>query len=355
MASDKQAFVDQISSEDFAEWYRERKFARNIREGKPYFNGPSRVPPPERHSPSSLLQCHRKIVYRQENAPAEQEKPEGIFWTGRRFEEDIIAPYLRDIVGNDTYVRNSMWIDFEEETDEGDVRFKGTTDPCIVDREAKPLLPTEVKTKEEVDHLDEPNRHHRAQVHAYMRGLTEKHDRDVDEAIILYGSRKKMNVRAFRVSFTPEFWNEVVEWAARHTDRRERDVLPAADPEYDWECQFCDYRHRCGQSDEPYADEGTRGFLPMFLDYPREQVKEYLRAHDDARLTPTLAQEYPNLADEYAVRKWVCTNCQTTYCWTEIDHEHHSSESPLCPVCADAGTLSFLIVSEIETLSSSTD
>lgn len=349
------SFAERIDGESFAEWYREREFARNIREGKPYFNGPSRVPPPERHTASSLLQCHRKIVYRQENAPAEQEEPEGIFWTGRQFEEDVISPFLRDAVGDDAYVRNSIWVDFEEETDAGDVRFKGATDPCIVNREAEPLLPTEVKTKDEVDYLDEPNRHHRAQVHAYMRGLSEKFDRDVNEAVVIYGGRKTMNVRAFREEFDETFWNEVVEWAAQHTEYREGGDLPPDNPEYGWECRFCDYRHRCGESDEPYADEGPRGFLPMFVDYPREQVEEYLRAHDDERLTPTLAHEYPDLADEYGVREWICTNCQATYRWTEIDHEHHRREPPLCPGCADTDTLSSLTVSEIETLSPTTD
>ena len=338
MSPDELSFVDRIDGEEFAEWYREREFARNIREGKPYFNGPSRVPPPERHSPSSLLQCHRKIVYRQENAPAEREEPEGIFWTGRRFEEDVIAPYLRDAVGDDAYVRNSMWVDFEEETDGGDVRFKGTTDPCIVDPDSKPLLPTEVKTKDEVDYLDEPNRHHRAQVHAYMRGLTEKYDRNVDEAIVIYGGRKKLNVRTFRVSFNSDFWNEVVRWAEHHTTRRERGDLPAGDPEYDWECRFCDYRHRCGQSDAPFSDEGTRRFLPGFADYPRGQVVEYLRAHNDARLTPTLAETYSGLVQEYEVADWVCPGCDSKFSWND-ERFDDASGTPVCPVCVQEDLL----------------
>lgn len=339
MTSDDEVdFADRIDGEEFSEWYREREFARNIREGKPYFNGPSRVPPPERHSPSSLMQCHRKIVYRQENAPAEQEEPTGIFWTGTRFEEDVIAPYLRNAVGDDAYVCNSMWVDFEEETDAGDIRFKGSTDPCIVDRDSKPLLPTEVKTKDEVDHLDGPNRHHRAQVHAYMRGLTEKYDRDVDEAIVLYGGRKKLNVRTFRVSFDSDFWRDVVDWAAEHTDHRKRDDLPAADPEYDWECRFCDYRHRCGQSDEAYADEGPSGFLPLFADYPREQVVEYLRAHDDAQLTPTLAETYPELVQKYEVADWVCPDCDSKFSWNDNRFDD-TSDTPLCPVCVQENLL----------------
>lgn len=339
------SFAERIDGESFAEWYREREFARNIREGKPYINGPSRVPPPERHSPSSLLQCHRKIYYRQENAPAEQEEPEGIFWTGHQFEEDVISPFLRNIVAEDAYVQNSIWLDFEPETDAGDVRFKGATDPCIVDREAAPILSTEVKTKDEVDYLDGPNRHHRAQAHAYMRGLSEKFDRDVNEAVIIYGGRKTMNVRAFREEFDESFWHEVVEWAAKHMEYREEDELPPANPAYDWECQFCDYRHRCGESDGPYADEGAQGFLPLFDGYPRERVIEYLRAHDEARLTPTLAETYPELANEYEVANWVCPNCTNEFNWND-DRFEETTGSPMCPDCAKRSQIIELKVSD---------
>jgi CRISPR/Cas system-associated exonuclease Cas4 (RecB family) len=282
------------------------------------------------------------VYYRQENAPAEREPPEGIFWSGTRFEEDVMVPYLRDVVyDTDAYVRNSMWVDFEVATEAGTVRFKGATDPCIVNREAEPILPTEVKTKEEVADLDGPNRHHRAQVHAYMRGLTVKYDREIDEAVVVYGSRKTMNLRAFTVAFDEAFWGEVVEWAAEHTAYREEDELPPADPEYGWECRFCDYRHRCGQSDEPYSDEGQCGFLPGFADYPREKVIEYLRAHDDARLTPTLAREYPNIATRHRVRDWVCSRCETEYRWN-AKQLNVTSNPPVCPTCASDGELATL-------------
>lgn len=155
-----------------------------------------------------------------------------------------------------------MWVDFEAETDAGRVRFKGATDLCVVDRESDPILPTEVKTKEEVDHVDGPNRYHRAQVHAYMRGLSEEYDREVDEAVVIYGSRKTLTVRAFREPFDEEFWEEVVAWAASHTEYRDTGELPPADLEYGWECRFCDYHHRCSQSNEPYHDVGPTGFLP---------------------------------------------------------------------------------------------
>ena len=335
-----QDFAARINGEGFTKWYREREWARNIREGQPYFNGPPSVPPAEKHTPSSLLQCHRKVFYRQENAPAEQEAPEGIFWTGTRFEEDVMMPYLRDMVyDTDAYVRNSMWVDFEGETEAGTVRFKGSTDPCIVDRQSGPILPTEVKTKEEVADLDGPNRHHRAQVHAYMRGLTEKYDREIDEAVVVYGSRKTLNLRAFTVAFDDAFWREVIEWATEHTTYREDGELPPATPEFDWECRFCDYRHRCGQSDEPYSHEGPRGFLTGFDDYPRERVREYLQAHEDAELTPTLARLYPDLAACHPCQRWWCSRCELSLRWDKMDSK---DGEPVCPDCAAKGELQTL-------------
>jgi CRISPR/Cas system-associated exonuclease Cas4 (RecB family) len=333
-------YIDRIGADSFSEWYREREWARNIWEGQPYFNGPSSVPPVEKHTPSSLLQCHRKILYRQENAPAEQADPEGIFWTGTRFEEDVVVPYLRDtVVDDDTYVRNSMWIDCHVDSPAGMIRFRGSADPCIVDRFSEPLLVTEVKTKQSVDGIDSPNRHHRAQVHAYMRGLSEEYDQDVDEAVIIYGGREQLNVRAFREPFDPDFWAEVVDWAATHTEYRQEEELPPADPEYGWECKYCSYKHRCGQSDEPYADLGARGFLPLFADYPREQVVEYLEAHDDAALTPTLARTYPGLAEAYPVADWTCPRCEQTVAWDHVTWDGDPSSPPLCEECVADGEL----------------
>lgn len=342
MADPTTAFAERINEESFREWYRERQWAENIRDGRPYFNGPSPVPPADKHSPSSLLQCHRKILYRQENAPAERERPEGIFWTGRRFETDVIRPYLQHIAGDDAYVRNSIWVEFDVETDVGALRVKGTTDPCLVDRQSTPLLPTEVKTKAEVDHLEAPDRHHRAQVHAYMRGLSAEYDCTVTEAVVIYGSRETLTVRAFPVAFDPEFWQDVVAWAADHTAYRRRDELPPADPEYGWECRYCDYRHRCGRSDRPYDDEPPDGFLPLFADYPRERVVAYLRARDDARLTPTLAREYPDLAETYDVADWICPRCDRAFPWDSDRLAESTSDRPVCPGCAGDGDLSVL-------------
>lgn len=334
--------LDRIDGEQFTEWYDEREFERNLKEGRPYFNGPSRVPEPERHTPSKLLQCHRKIVYRQENAPAEQEPPEGIFWAGRRLEEDVVEPYLDDIVGDDEYVRNSMWIDTTIETDAGELRLKGMTDPVIVDAESEPLLVTEIKSKDDLDHVSGPNRHHRAQLHAYIHGLSAGYDREVTDGVVIYLSRTMLEMQAFHVPFDPDFWDDVVDWAAGHSAYRQAGDLPPADPEMSWECNFCEFKHRCGQSSEPYADVGVTGFLPGFDGYPRDRIVEYLKAHDDAKLTPTLATVHPDLVEQYGAYDWYCPTCCRRYGWGEVELNMKGGESPLCPNCAANSELSNL-------------
>ncbi len=336
-----ETLLDAIGSMSFADWYQEREFAKNIREGQPYFNGPGRIPAPERHSPSQLLQCHRKTLYRQHNAPEEDTDPQGIFWIGTKFEEEIIVPYLAEITSPDEYVRNSIWIDFSCKTSAGDIRIKGETDPVIVDRNSEPLLLTESKTKRSIETLESPDPHHVAQTHCYLYGLTQKYDRRITDAVLLYGSRTSLDLKAFHIEFDPWFWRQVVlDWARDHTQFRLNDTLPPATPEQPWECNVCSYRHRCGKADEtPFEDVDTRGFLPR-LEYPKEKVVDYLESSDGGRLTPTLARQYPDLQDQYGVYDWVCQRCSTTYAFEKVDltdvvnGDDALVNTPPCPTCA---------------------
>lgn len=332
--------LKRLSADRYREWYRERQWRQNIENGQAYFNGPGTVPSPSRHNPSQLLQCHRKMMYRKENAPAERPDPRGIFWFGTKFEEDLLFPFLRqNVTGTDTYVQNSIWIDFTVETTTGELRIKGSTDPVIVDTDATPILPTEIKTKSSVDNITEPNRHHRAQVHAYLVGLTEKFEREVTDAVLVYGSRESLELKTFHIEFNPEFWNEiVVEWAEKHTQYRLDEELPPGDPEYDWECRFCSYRVRCGKSDTDHHDCGPSGLLPGYDDYPRDTVVEYLQDNPTEGLTPSLAREFPDLAKEYEVTNWQCNRCSSKINWDEVD----VSGDPLCPNCAERGEISAL-------------
>lgn len=336
----EEELLKRLSPERFREWYQERKWRQNIENGQPYFNGSGTVPDPERHSPSQLLQCHRKMVYRQENAPAEQPDPRGIFWFGTHFEEDLLFPFLnKAVIGSNTYVQNSIWIDFTIETRVGELQIKGSTDPVIVDSDAVPILPTEVKTKSAIDNITEPNQHHRAQVHAYLVGLSEKFDRDLTDAVLVYGGRESLGLKTFHVEFDEEFWNDVViDWATTHTQLRLDEKLPPADPEYDWECRFCSYRVRCGKGDTSHRDYDSGGLLPGYGEYPREKVIEYLESNPDESLTPSLADQYPDLVEEYGVASWYCNTCSSEIEWGEVD----LGGRPLCPRCADRDEISTL-------------
>jgi CRISPR-associated exonuclease Cas4 len=335
---------EKMSAGSFESWYRKREYTKNIRQGTHYFNGPGKETSPERHSPSQLLQCQRKIAYRQQNAPEETSDPEGIFWIGSQFETEIAVPFLRDAVtGENEYVTNSIWIDFSVDTEAGELRIKGETDPVIVDVDAIPLVLTEIKTKQSVEELKAPNRHHRAQAHAYMKGLSEKHDRTVTDAIILYAGRTNLDIRSFHVEFDPYFWREVVlSWAAEHTEYRLRNELPPATPEYDWECQFCSYNERCGKGDTAFSDIGPTGLLPGVATYPKQKLVDYLDAHDNIALTPTLAHKFPELVDEYQVLDWHCRVCDATYRWDGIDWNSDAKDYPRCPDCADSEPIGML-------------
>ncbi|MFC7044618.1 PD-(D/E)XK nuclease family protein [Halobacteriaceae archaeon GCM10025711] len=243
--------VDDISPASFRSWYREREVRTNIREGKPWRNGPSSVPRPPRHYPHQLNQCHRKIHYRRLNTPQETRPPKGLFWFGSCFEEDVVVPYLEDwIVGSDEYIRNSMWVDYTITADDVDIEIRGSTDPVIVDRESDPILLTEVKTKDDVLRVDQPNLHHKAQLHAYLYGLSQAHDDNVTDGLLIYGGRTSFDLRVFHVTFDPWFWRQtVLAWAAAQTTHQRDGDLPPASPEHSWECGVCDYRNRCGKAE----------------------------------------------------------------------------------------------------------
>jgi len=340
-----EALISAISPESFDRWYREREFRKNIERGTPYFNGPSSPQPATRHSPSRLLKCHRQTNYQQYNAPEETSDPNGIFWIGSRFEEDIIVPFLREAVaGSNSYVTNSLWIDFNISTDAGEIRVKGATDPVIVTSDCEPILLTEIKTKDSVEHTTEPSRHHRAQAHAYMKGLSEKYDQNVTEAIILYASRKTLDVKSFQIGFDPWFWSEsVLHWAETNTTYRLNNEHPPDTPEYDWECDFCSFRERCGQGTLKFDDVGVKGLLPGFTEYPKPKLVEYLEAHDGAKLTPSLAHVHPVLAKKYGAFDWKCRGCSESVTWNAVEWDGDTQNPPTCPTCTNQSPVTSLV------------
>lgn len=228
-----QVVVDRITNQAFNEWYSEQQFQTNILEGKAYFNGPSPPKGPERHSPSKLLQCHRKASYARKNAPREGTPPEGLFWIGSEFEEQVIVPFLQDITTPETYVTNSLWIDTELTVDGTELHVRGSTDPAIVNADADPLFLTEIKTTTSLDHLSGPKTHHNAQLHAYLYALNEEYDHEVTNGMIVYGSRKTLDIEGFHVEFDPGFWETTVEWMSTQTKYEQAGELPPSTPEQD--------------------------------------------------------------------------------------------------------------------------
>lgn len=327
--------IDCISQQSFSTWYDERQVEQNILEGKPYFNGPNPPKDPDQHTPSKLLQCHRKATYARQNAPREGPSPEGLFWVGSAFEENIIVPYLQDITPDEVYVQNSLWVETTICRDGTEVRVRGSTDPAIVTENADPVFLTEIKTTSSLEHLHGPKDHHKAQLHAYLYALAETNDMEEIDGLLVYGSRKTLDIRTFRVTFDPDFWERVVEWMVAQTEYEQAGELPPATPERDWECSYCSFKHRCGQADTPYQDTGITGLLPMFDEYDRENLIEYLDARADAgaKLTPTLAHEYPDLADRYGAYDWSCPRCSETFAWDEVDWDGDTSTPPACPSC----------------------
>ena len=337
--------ANRVSNEAFGDWYTEQQIEENILNGQAYFNGPSPPKPPEKHTPSKLLQCHRKTSYARQNAAKEFTLPEGLFWIGSEFEEQIIVPFLQDhVTTSDTYVQNSVWVDTGVTVNGNTLSLRGSTDPAIVNADADPLFLTEIKTTTSLDHLSEPKPHHHAQLHAYLYALDEEHDHDVTEGMIVYGSRKTLDIAVFHVEFDAAFWNEIVDWMATQTEYQEAGELPPAEPERDWECSYCPYKHRCGEADTPYTDIGHEGLLPLFDAYDRQNLEEYLKAHTDAdaKLTPTLAHTYPDLAEQYGAYKWSCPACSETHDWDKIEWSGDTDDPPICPKCVESGNFTTL-------------
>lgn len=341
-ASPEEKIAKQLADADFQEWYKGYRFAENIRNGQSYFNGPSKLKPPANLNPSDLLKCHRKTYYSHLNAPEETDDPEGIFYFGSKFEEDLAEQFIADVVTvPQTYLQNSIWVRSEIDTEIGTVELSGSTDPVIVDENAEPHILTEIKTSTSLKYTNEPKDHHLAQAHAYMLGLSKKFETDINDTVFLYADRESLDAKTFHVSFDQEFWEtEVVDWVRRYTYYRVFGFLPPADPVQEWECEFCPYKNRCGEVSEFYEDEEAAGFLPLYTAYPRNKVVEYLESHEAAKLTPALAHKFPGLAKEYHVFDWECSKCEANFSWDEIEYD--LNKTPTCPACESKEDRGFL-------------
>lgn len=338
--------VGAINPDEFESWNRERQYSENIKNGKPYYNSPGYISPEKKHSPSKLLQCHRKLFYDNQNTPSESGMPTGVFFFGNKFEDEMALPFLEDTANDlhsNNYIRQDMYINYEVEVDDVELLIKGETDPVIADTEGAPLVVTEIKTTGYIDNKKgedaTPSRRHKAQLHAYMAGLDKQYDREIEKGIIVYAERDSLEMVVFEIDFDEDFWEKtVLDWATDQTEFRLDDELPPADPEEpSWECKYCDYRERCGQNnDNEWEDTGINGFVPL-VEYPDTEVVDYIdsEADNNAKLTPTLAYQHPDLTDDYDVFDWECDHCDSSFDWNHFDWDGDNMNPPTCPDCAD--------------------
>ncbi|WP_267642058.1 CRISPR-associated protein Cas4 [Haloarchaeobius amylolyticus] len=342
-ADESAGVLSNVLANELNSWYKSQQHKRNVERGKPYFNGPSPVPDPRRHSPSQLLKCHRRVYYQLHNAPAEKGEPTGIFWFGSRFETEVAVPFLQSLTRDGEYIRNSMWVDFTVDSTDQSIRIRGETDSVFVDADSEPLLLTEIKTTTSLSNLEAPKPQHLAQVHAYLYGLSEQFERRLSDAVILYAKRDDFSTRVFHVQFEQEFWEDrVLTWASQNSEYRRSQSLPPPTPEFEWECDYCPYRRRCGRAGSQFSDEDVTGLLPFTDDYPRAQLENYLEAYPDAKLTPTLALRYPELAEEWGTYDWQCPACSSSYSFESVDWDGDLEQLPYCKPCAESGLLATL-------------
>lgn len=333
--------ADCLTGQEFAAYRRREEYRDNIREGHPEYNTGGYESEDLRHSPHTLDQCQRKQWYREKNTIQETESPEGIFETGSWIEEDIVAPWL-DAVARRTgwYLRNDIWVEATVESDIGDLQLAGKTDPCFVDDASVPMAITEIKSKASLSNLKEPSRQHKAQLHAYLHAAKAHFDlEDYLEGYLIYVGKKRFDVEVFNVEFDPEFFQEfVVEWCESLSWHRIERIMPRAEPCHEWECKLCEYSERCGAEDESdgvFEDVPAGDPLPL-TKYPREAVIEYLRARNGAKLTPTLAHQYPDLAERHAVHDWHCRECRGQFTWDRCDWDGDVDQPPWCPECIES-------------------
>lgn len=329
--------VDRIET-NLREWRRQRRAKRNIEAGNSHYNTPSDPPEPRVFRPNSLLQCRRKRYYSERNAPKEDVDPAGIFYLGSKIEEELVLPYLRAQVREweeERYVANSLWVEEAVVAAGETVTIRGSTDAVVVDASGVPEFVFEIKSTSSLSDSPTANPHHRAQLHAYMAGLSAKHDRPVHDGAILYVSQDTLEMALVPVSFETAFWTDIGVWMAAMVDARATESLPAADPEAAWECDYCSYATRCGQAtNSPVSDASPAGFVPG-IEYPRDVVEDHLAAYPDIGVTATVAQQYPSLVAARDVVTPYCPECGAIPKGTDSGDR----ETPLCPTCAEDGKI----------------
>lgn len=364
------AFRDRLSAAAFSDFHRRQERAQNEEEGYgDTRNVASYTPPPDTHSPSSLLSCSRMEYYRAANAPSESSDPHGIFKWGHTFEAYVKTFLREDVAPDGIEVRNAIQIEYEVDG----LTFTGTTDPVLFDSDGTPVLLTEVKTISDLYYISEDGakRQHLAQAHAYARGLQDRYNLESPPPILfIYGDRTSLDTEFIPESFDPAFWAEVLEWAEANSGYRKAEILPPKLTEDDdadrlYMCSYCDYAARCKSDqtqnqDAPRVTEliqtglqdvRERGFLPLTR-YPEDMVISHLATYPTVPLTPTVASQYPAIIDDDTepperlknlygaapqceVADWRCPACEEQFEYGRLEWSGDLEAVPTCPLCDD--------------------
>ncbi len=362
-----------IKSESFNEYWFKKNAERNIEENHPERNDPSHSWPIGRFEPHQLGNCQRKWLYQWLNAPKEEPDPHGIFAIGHFIEEDIVEPWLHDVIEPEYEIDNAIHVsvDIDEvpinddapeldpdvetgvevdipsdigynqpdnakpliDAESAWLTIAGSTDPAIRDPETGDVLAlTEVKSTSSFSYIDEPKRMHMMQIHAYMKAL------GITDGYVIYVDKQNLlNPKVYEITFDEEIWQTVVDWVESTMGYVTSETLPPAEPPEDWMCKYCEYSNRCGEGRSNLAkDMGPEGFVPGYNDYPKQMVRDHLEAYPEVSLTPSLALAHPELTDTYEVADWICPNCTASFDHTEDhfdDFKNKNYATPLCPAC----------------------
>jgi hypothetical protein len=319
------------------------------------------------------------VEYEANNAPKEGESPKGVFEFGHHF-EDLMEEYLRAVIPHTAHIENPVQISYKIQG----VTITGSTDPVVFSQPEKPAFLVEVKTAKNLHYINSPKEQHRAQAHAYAAGLSTHYDIQTPPICYIYGSREDLSTMVFVEDFDPEFFGgPVLSWAQENTKHRKADELsPTVTDKRDYQCDYCDYRDRCGYPaygpqptkagtaieqlledysgdkadkweqfsdstvwigdrdhwDSPVSDDlrgkfqdtPPRGFLPCTT-YPESTVIAHLLTYPDLKLTPTLAAQHPSLCNRSETSDAELKRLVTTY----GDVPQRDVYDWVCPSCGE--------------------
>lgn len=307
---------------------------------------------------NELGQCQRRWMYEWTGAPVEEKLPYGIFETNTRIRERVIVDWLSDTVDAGTVTEpeeitvsispteNTPATSETEQTatipePSGDRTTNGDS-PYTVTVQSGPLIRNEsddvtiatlVKTTGNIERTTGIKYRHLLELNTLLHGL------GIENGLVIYVDRHTLvNPRIYSTTYSSEAIDDVREWTTETAQFVVDEKLPPAEPPENWMCSYCPYEKRCGVNDSKYGGLSTVGFVAGLNAYSRQTIESHLETHPDAKLTPTLAIDYPDLADTHDVDNWYCLECEQSYEHTDSEFETFNYPNTMTPECPECGT-----------------